>query len=1234
MRDPSQTNEELLEEIHRLKLRINELERLESGNRLREEAQWDRRGHIKSKPESSIRASDVDLADQELSDIIDIPSVQALMEDFYKLTQLSLAILDLKGTVLVAIGWQDICTRYHRFHPQASAYCTESDLYLAGNVRQGEYLAYKCKHHLWDVVTPLYIGGKHVGNIYIGQFFYDDEVIDMETFANQANQYGFDKQSYLAALNRVPRFSRDQVKNYMDFLAKLSIMISELSYGNLKLARSMSRISGSLEESEERFRSLVETTSDWIWEIDAQGIYTYASPKVKDILGYEPAEIVGRDLLDLMPPDEAERVAKINLEYFEKLKPLIRVENLHFHKDGRIVVLETSGVPIVDESGHLTGYRGIDRDVTERKKAEDSLRAVFKAAPVGLAITKDRVLQNVNEAWCDIYGYSESEIIGHTTRKLYENEGEYERVGRALYPQLPERGIASVQTKHLRRDGTFRDIVVTTAPLRSEGPSLEAVVVVEDITDRKKREEALRESEKALQTIFDNTHDAIFIFDLEGRVLDCNQKMLDLHGISREQALRSFILDDFSTPDDPVDQQRGIWDRVMKGEVFQFEWKARRPNDGSTFDAEVALKRIVLGNRPLILANVRDITQRKAAEAALRESEEKFRALVENCGDAVARFDRDHRFLYGNRLVIEQTGLPFPPCDLVGKSFEEIGLPEHLCDSLNELLERSFLSGEVLYHLVQLPNGQWIDVVQIPEKDASGQVMAVISSGRDITEHKKSEAMLSILFQAAPLAICVVDANRILTKVNDYCSSTFGYSPEEMVGRDPHFLYFNEEDYRAAGEVIYSANFLAKELRMRRKDGKAISVLINRSYLNGKDVSEGSIVVVQDISDRKALEEQLRQAQKMEAIGQLAGGVAHDFNNILQAILGYTNIILISLGPEDRHYGKLKEVEKAGEKAASLTRQLLAFSRRQVLQLSPLDLNQVIDDLMKMLRRLIGENIELSIRPDSALGKVNADRSQMDQVIINLCVNARDAMPDGGKLSIETQNIRLDDDDCTKYDLEKSGRYVRLSVTDSGCGMDPETKSKIFEPFFTTKEKWRGTGLGLATVYGIVRQHDGMIRVYSEPGKGSRFDVYLPVIESTEEEPLMEGQTPPPGGHETVLMAEDDAPLRFLTEEILKLAGYRVLAAVDGEDALRIYREHGQEVDLLLLDVIMPKKGGRGVYEEIRAVHPGIPCLFMSGYSEDAVHTNFILDHGLKLIQKPFKTLDLLKMLRQELDHS
>ncbi|SEM01299.1 PAS domain S-box-containing protein [Syntrophus gentianae] len=782
------------------------------------------------------------------------------------------------------------------------------------------------------------------------------------------------------------------------------------------------------------------------------------------------------------------------------------------------------------------------------------------------------------------------------------------------------------------QDTDYQELIEEISRLRQKNEDLERLLAERPSIDNMLREseERLRTSDQALRTIFDNTHDAIFIFDLNGRIRDCNQRMLDLYGVTREQALSMHILHDFSSPDNQMDQEPDRWDRVMKGEMITFEWKAMRPNDGSVFDVEVALKRIDLDSGPVILSNVRDITQQKAAEGALRESEEAFRALVEHSPDAILRLDRNHRYLYANAVSEEHTGIP--PEGFLGKTFEDLGLPEELCSQWHESVERIFLSGKIERSQYQLPNGLWIDLIRIPEKDAFGQVKAVMSAARDITKSKENEILFQSLFHSAPLAIIAVDENRILTQANDNNYVTLGYRPEEMVGRNTRFLYFSDEDYQASGQSLSSADFTPKEVRLRRKDGEPAWLLMTRSYLNGRDASAGMIVASQDITARKALEEQLRQAQKMEAIGQLAGGVAHDFNNILQAILGYTQMILLSLGPDDENRGKLEQVAKAGEKAAALTRQLLAFSRRQVLHLGPLDLNSTIDDLTKMLHRLIGEDIELIFLPDSALWTVNADRSQMEQVIINLCINARDAMPEGGRLTIETRNIQFDDDDRARYDWAKPGRYAQLNITDTGCGMDLDTRSKIFDPFYTTKEQGKGTGLGLATVYGIVRQHEGMIHVYSELGQGSLFSIYLPITERTEEKTLVEPQGPAPGGHETILLAEDDEPLRFLAEEILKMAGYHVLAAVDGEDALRVYREHAQEVDLLLTDLVMPKKSGRAVYEEIRAQNPDIRCLFMSGYSEKAAHPNFVLDEGFHLIQKPFKAADLLKTLRQELD--
>ena len=759
-------------------------------------------------------------------------------------------------------------------------------------------------------------------------------------------------------------------------------------------------------------------------------------------------------------------------------------------------------------------------------------------------------------------------------------------------------------------------------------------------TELQRKNDALLESEKKYRFIADNTAEIIRIMDADMRCIYVSPSVFRIRGVTVEEA-RTETFAQFVTP-----ASLQIIESIFAEEKALTATGAAEASRVRTFEAEVCKKNGSLfwmevsfsvfrnenGEFGGVISVARDISKRKAAEAALRKSEETFRALVENSRDAILRFDRNHRYIYANPVVREQTGIS--PEEFIGKTFDDFGFPEALRARWHESVERIFLSGKVERDEFQLPNGQWIDMIQIPERDASGQVEALIAMGRDITENKKNVILFQSLFHLSPLAICVVDGNRVMTQVNDYALTTFGYSREEMIGQNTRFLYSSDEDYEAAGKALYSVNDTAQPVRMRRKDGEGIWVLLNRSYLNGRDASGGSIVVVQDITARKALEDQLRQAQKMEAIGQLAGGVAHDFNNILQAILGYTHMILLSLGPDDKNRRKLEQVEKAGEKAAALTRQLLAFSRRQVLQLGPIDLNRTIEDLLKMLHRLIGEHIELNLVTDSALWTVNADRGQMEQVLMNLCVNARDAMPEGGRLSIETSNVRLDDDYCSRHDWAKPGRYVKLSITDSGSGIAPETKGKIFDPFFTTKEQGRGTGLGLATVYGIVRQHEGMIHVYSETGKGSRFSVYIPAGNQDAEEISREEGDSALGGHETILLAEDDETLRFLTTEVLRSAGYHVLVAVDGEDALGMFQKHAKEIDLLLLDVVMPKKGGRCVYEKIRTIRPDICCLFMSGYSKNAIHTNFILDHGLNLIEKPFKVNNLLIKVRQELDRS
>jgi nitrogen-specific signal transduction histidine kinase/CheY-like chemotaxis protein len=390
-----------------------------------------------------------------------------------------------------------------------------------------------------------------------------------------------------------------------------------------------------------------------------------------------------------------------------------------------------------------------------------------------------------------------------------------------------------------------------------------------------------------------------------------------------------------------------------------------------------------------------------------------------------------------------------------------------------------------------------------------------------------------------------------------------------------------------------------------------------------------------DVSERKRLEDQLRHSQKMEAVGLLAGGIAHDFNNILTAIIGYGSLTKMKLNPGDQLMHNVDEIIASAERGAALTQSLLAFSRKQLINPQPVNISNIIERVSKLLLRLIGEDIKLETVPASADLIVIADSGQIEQVLMNLVTNARDSMPDGGFLNIETRQVVLDEGFIASHGYGKPGDYALIALSDTGIGMESKTAERIFEPFFTTKEMGHGTGLGLSIVYSIVKQHEGYINVYTEPGKGTTFKIYLPLAKLTNDEVVKLNPAVPPiqnQGNETVLVAEDDEPLRRLVGSVLEEFGYTVIVAADGEEAMRKIREHGEQIQLLLLDVIMPKKNGKEVYEEARRLIPGVKALFASGYTADIVHKKGILDEGLDFVSKPISPNELLRKVREVLD--
>ncbi|MGD0205890.1 MAG: ATP-binding protein, partial [Dehalococcoidia bacterium] len=432
--------------------------------------------------------------------------------------------------------------------------------------------------------------------------------------------------------------------------------------------------------------------------------------------------------------------------------------------------------------------------------------------------------------------------------------------------------------------------------------------------------------------------------------------------------------------------------------------------------------------------------------------------------------------------------------------------------------------------------------------------------------------------------------------------------------------------YRQAGRLD------GVEVEWKRKNGKLIAVRLSGRVISGEPgASECFEVIAEDLGERRRLEGQLRQAQKMEAVGRLAGGVAHDFNNLLTIIMGYSQLLLEKFGASDPLRRHVEAINQAGDRAAVLTRQLLAFSRRQVLALQVLDVNGVVANVGKLLRRLIGEDIDLVVE-GKGLGRVKADPGQMEQVVMNLAINARDAMPQGGRLTIETVDVELGEAYADNHFPVKPGPYVMLAVSDTGCGMDAETQAHIFEPFFTTKEQGKGTGLGLATVYGIVKQSGGYIWVYSDAGQGTTFKIYLPRVDEPAEVSGEKVVAVAAGGTETVLLVEDQSEVRSLVREVLEANGYTVLEARNGEDALLVAEQHKGPIHLLLTDVVMPGMGGRELAEHLASSHREMKVLYASGYTDDAIVHHGVLEPGMAFLQKPFTPEALARKVRAVLD--
>jgi PAS domain S-box-containing protein len=751
-------------------------------------------------------------------------------------------------------------------------------------------------------------------------------------------------------------------------------------------------------------------------------------------------------------------------------------------------------------------------------------------------------------------------------------------------------------------------------------------------------------------------NDIILLMDQDMKIVEANDRAVESYGYSHDELLQLSLIElqSSETRPDLIVPMKQVGER--DGLVFQTEHGRK---DGTRFPVEISSRVIEVEGKMFYQSIIRNITERKRAEEVLRKSEYYFRSLLFNIHEDILVIDRDYRVTDVNNTLLLTVGLERD--EVIGRHCYEI-LHDYNqpCYRYGEqcLLQAAFESGKPhnCRHIHTRMDTQsdrskvWVDILLSPLKDEHGSVTHVIEAMRDITDLiltgealQESEERHRTAIENSPDGVAIVQGGQPLF-VNQKFVEIFGYDrPEEIVGK-PLSTVLHTDDLNQFKEVNYERQkegpiTLRHEFKGIRKGGEPILIEVSATQITYRGEA-ASLVYLRDITERKRkeqemafLQEQLRQSQKMEAIGLLAGGIAHDFGNLLAIVQGYSELSLLKLPKEDPLRENIEEVKKAGGRAMDLIRRLLAFSRRQIFQTSVLDLNTILRDLEKMLRRIIGEDIELVTLLADDLGKIEADPGQIEQILLNLAVNARDAMPSGGKLTIETTNTELDKTYARSHVAVKPGRYVMVSVSDTGVGMTPEVRERVFEPFFTTKEKGKGTGLGLSTVYGIVKQSGGNIWVYSEPGYGTTFKIYLPRLdELLKREREMKIVEESPRGNETILVVEDEEKVLMMVAEILREQGYKILGAPRGENALLIAGQHKGPIHLMVTDVVMPGMNGRELAGRLAPLHSEMKVLYMSGYTDDAIVHHGVLEKGINFIQKPFTVAGLASKVRQVLD--
>lgn len=845
----------------------------------------------------------------------------------------------------------------------------------------------------------------------------------------------------------------------------------------------------------------------------------------------------------------------------------------------------------------------------------------------------------VNRKWEQVTGLQRETVLGKTDTLLFSPEMASQFRENDLH--VIESGAILEAEECLETPTETRYFISNKFPLLDHNGKVAGLYgVITEITDLKRVEKALQQSQLKYQSLFDGAQIALFRTTMDGKLLEINNRYAVMAGYSSvEQCMAEFNPGKaWSEPSDRAEMVRIL---QKNKSINDYEARIIR-KDGEII--WILFSATIYQEQGYIEGSIVEITGRKHAELALHKSEAFQRKMVTNIGDVIVIIDQDGINRYKSPNIEKMFG--WRPEDAVGTGALDNVHPEdrETVRSFLELLMREPHGVRKIELRYKCKDGtyKWIEFTGsnlVNDPDIRG----LLGNYHDITERKRaeqelrdSEARFNVLHNASFGGIAIHD-NGIILECNQGLSEITGHSVVELMGMNG-LLLIAENSRKTVMEKIGSGYQKPYEAIGLRKDGTEFPIRLEARNIpyKGKLVRT---VEFRDISESKRSEEekrilqyQLIQAQKMESVGRLAGGVAHDFNNMLSVILGHTELAMEKLDPALPIFSDLQQIRQAADRSADITRQLLAFARKQVVAPKVIDLNQTVAGMLNMLLRLIGEDIDLAWLPGKGLWPIKIDPSQIDQILANLCVNARDAISGVGKITVETGNCTFDEEYCSIHSGFVSGQYLKIGVSDNGSGMDKETVSHIFEPFFTTKGVNKGTGLGLATVYGIVKQNNGFINVYSELEQGTTIKIYLPRHVGTKNLEQVEFTTKHDAcGDETILLVEDEPTILKMTTAMLQLLGYAVLAAGTPIEAIRLAGEYAGEIHLLLTDVIMPGMNGRVLTEKLLANRPKMKCLFMSGYTANVISHHGVLDDGVHFIQKPFAKRELAAKIRQAL---